>query len=86
MKNDKRLVEIITHYTLDDWKFEHDYVSVEVFLSGVKLREYGDSYHDKGWEKANAFVDGLQFGIDLEKDLGKSSVNIEHHKKADFQC
>lgn len=52
---------IVTHFTKDDEDCGGDYYDIEVFVDGKLAAEYGDYYHDKGSEKAEAFVDGVNF-------------------------
>jgi hypothetical protein len=53
-------IEIITHYTKSN--LDGDYSDVEVLLNGEQIGNWGDSYHDKGTEKAEGFVAGLIWG------------------------
>jgi hypothetical protein len=36
-----------------------DYSRIEIFRDDVLVMEYGDQYHDKGRDKAEAFFDGI---------------------------
>ena len=53
---------LLFHYSTDDPEFQNEYHSVEIFVDGKKVREYGDWYHDKGKEKASAFLEGFELG------------------------
>lgn len=55
------LVKVVTHYSEEDTDFCGDYSSVEIFVNGVLAKEYGDYYHDKGSDKAEAFLDCLEY-------------------------
>lgn len=50
-------LEVITWYFKNDTKFIYDYASVSILLDGKEVANWGDSYHDKGSEKAEGWVD-----------------------------
>lgn len=64
-------IRIITVYSrrADDGGPSGDYRSVEVWFDFQLVATYGDEYHDKGKDKASAFVQGaataweIAFGI-----------------------
>ena len=70
-------IRVLTHYLKSDPQFQGDYVSVEIFANGLKLKSYGDYYHDKGTEKVAGFLDALR----LFEDIG--TVVYEHAADAD---
>jgi hypothetical protein len=43
-----------------------DYDAIEVIIDGETVAEYGDHYHDKGFEKAEGFVEGYLFALNKE--------------------
>jgi len=47
------------HYSKDDPDCSGDYYEVWIKDGGKIIQKYGDYYHDKGAEKASAFIDGL---------------------------
>jgi len=53
-------IKIINHYGTDDPEFEGDYYQIEIFINDELIQTYGDYYHDKGWEKAEGFMDGIK--------------------------
>ena len=60
MKKERLGVTVVIHYPSNDKDCSGDYDNVTVNLdNGKNLISYGDAYHDKGYEKAFAFVDGL---------------------------
>lgn len=71
-------IEIIKHYAKDDKDFCEDYYSITVKINGKKVRHYGDYYHDKGKEKAEAFIDGIcfWFGEKVEPIVTKNADGI----------
>jgi hypothetical protein len=73
-------IKIITHFAKDDPRFLTDYIDVEVFINGKLVRSYSDYYHDKGDEKAEAFVDGVVFQLEQFAIRG---ISIDRIKKAD---
>ena len=54
---------VTMHYPKSDKDMYGDYydVTINVACGDTMLHmEYGDAYHDKGWEKAQGFVDALK--------------------------
>lgn len=54
-------IEVIVHYEEDDIQCHGDYTGVDVVIDGEVIKEYSDYYHDKGLEKANAFIEGIVY-------------------------
>lgn len=54
-----KIIKIVTHYSEDDPQFYRDYYCIEVFIDEVKVKHYGDHYHDKGRDKVDGFLDAL---------------------------
>jgi len=51
----------------DDDIFGGDYSGVDIYKGDELVAEYGDYYHDKGAEKAEAFIEGLEWaGYEVE--------------------
>lgn len=64
---------VVYHYDKKDTEFVGDYYSVKVyraFHNGVrhKIKDYGDYYHDRGYEKAQGFLQGIEYylGANME--------------------
>lgn len=72
----KLKVEIVKHFNKDDVDFREDYRSVEVFINGKSVRQYGDYYHEKGDICAENFADGLSFS---------NLVSVKLVNKADYE-
>ena len=56
-------VTVTTHYPKSDPEMQGEYsdVTIDVYMNNQHYRlEYGDAYHDKGWERAMGVVDGLK--------------------------
>ena len=53
-------IKVVTHYDIEDTDCGGDYHDVEVLVADELVAQYGDYYHDKGEEKAEAFVDGFR--------------------------
>ena len=56
-------VTVTTHYPKSDKEMWGDYydITINVACGDVMLHmDYGDSYHDKGYAKAEGFVDALK--------------------------
>ena len=68
---------IITHYAENDPEFTSDYHSIGIYIDGELVREYGDSYHDKGKEKVEGYLNALD-------DLTMLDA-IEHKSVADYE-
>lgn len=54
---------VTTHFPKSDKDMYGDYydVTINAYINGkMYSAQYGDSYHDKGWEKAEGFVDALK--------------------------
>lgn len=56
----RKKITVQTVYFKDDKDFNTDYHSVRILQDGELIQEYQDSYHDKGTEKAEGFVDALK--------------------------
>ncbi len=55
-------IVMVIHYDTLDTYFACDYLSMEVIIDGKVVRDYGDNLHDRGLEKAEAFIDGFLCG------------------------
>jgi hypothetical protein len=55
---------IVRHF--DPWEAPDMYFKVTVEMDGEVLHEFGDYYHDKGYESAKAYVEAFYdlFGTD----------------------
>lgn len=53
-----------------------DYTDVIVRVDDEVAVQYGDSYHDKGKERAQGFVDGLRYGLEMA-DLQMIADNLD---------
>jgi hypothetical protein len=49
---------IVEIFSREDEDFGGDYIEVEVRDGDDLITEYGDHYHDKGRERAEAFIEG----------------------------
>ncbi len=54
-------VKVITHYYKDDVNYTGDYDSVEIQINNTPVVLFGDSYHDKGKEKAQGFIEACLY-------------------------
>lgn len=70
MKTPKK-VEILFCYETEE-EFGGDYNSVEVAFDGKTVASFGDYYHDKGSDRAKAFIQGAEFALGVE--LPKASI------------
>ena len=67
---------VVTHY---EKGCGGDYSKVTVEMDGEVLREFGDRYHDKGREKADAYI--LAF-FDL---FGHQEVEVKYEMREDTE-
>lgn len=56
-----------------------DYTKVVIEMDGDVLREYGDYYHEKGREKAEAYLDAF---FDL---FGQAEVKVRYQDREDSE-
>jgi hypothetical protein len=54
-------VHVVTYFAENDLECKKDYVAVEVYVDGNLAAQYGNHYDDKGKEKAEAFVEALEY-------------------------
>lgn len=60
-------IKVIIHYDVNDITFNSDYTSIDIYINGFKIKSFGDSYHDDGWERAESYLDGItSFMTDVE--------------------
>lgn len=60
----------------DEW-------GIEVVLNGILIAEYGDSYHNKGSDKALGFIDGYTYAKSMRKGV---HYTIKYDNKVDVKC
>lgn len=56
----RKKITVQTVYFKDDENFCKDYHSVRILQDKDLIQEYGDCYCEKGFEKAEGFVDALK--------------------------
>ncbi len=67
----------VTHYPEDDPKGNGDYYDIELLdAEGKVIATFGDYYHDKGQEKAEGFIQGVEYALGVK-------VKVVHKKAAD---
>ena len=72
-------------YEHDDTDHVYDYTRIRVVVRGLEgqggcyreLREFGDYYHDKGYEKAEAYIEGYADALGRDFSTEKEQVNEE---------
>lgn len=67
---------IVTHFSKEDKNLNGDYYDIELFIDDQLVKKFGDYYHDKGSEKVEAFIEGIEWAT-------SKSVKVEHKKIAD---
>lgn len=80
-------IVITKHYAEDDEGFFGDYEYVTVRIGPKIVVSFGDYYHDKGEERAEAFVKGFLWGqppsvvIDtyVDREKGVATYEAEHN-------
>lgn len=71
------LITRITRYCEDDPEFEGDYTEVILKRGDTEIARFGDSYHDRGFEKSEGFIQGLRF---------IHEVDVVEAEVADYLC
>lgn len=73
---------IIKHFEKDPETGElgGDYHYVTVEIHGHKVKNYGDYYHEKGFERAQAFIEGYAHAIGMTKGVSitYSEAEVEY--------
>lgn len=65
----------VMHYAEDDPKCWGDYYSVTLKDGlGEIIAHFGDSYHDRGREKAEGFIMGLEYGYGRKAVITEEQV------------
>lgn len=71
-----RKIEVVTHYFEDDPNFYGDYAFITIEEDGKVVKTFGDYYHDKGKEKAEGFIAGLEYsGVEFDITYKKIADN-----------
>ena len=58
-------VKIFIHHEKDDENCEFDALCYDVVVDDKIAKTYGDDYHDRGYDKAIGFCDGLKYQRDI---------------------
>jgi hypothetical protein len=66
--------KIVTHYEKSDKKFMGDYSDIELFIDDKLVKTFGDYYHDKGSEKVEAFIEGVEWATGASLKVTKKQV------------
>lgn len=74
-------IKIITHFPTDDEDCNGDYYDVEVQIDGKVVASFGDYYHDKGQDKAEAWKDG--YIAAMEQLAPTTQVTVDYDSVAD---
>jgi hypothetical protein len=75
---------IIKHFERDEESgrllTDSDYHYVTVEIHGHKVKNYGDYYHEKGFERAQAFIEGYAHAIGMTKGVSimYSEAEVEY--------
>lgn len=72
---------IIKHYDLNpetkELEVGGDYRYVTVEIHGNKVKNYGDYYHEKGFERAQAFIEGYALAIGMPNGISITYSDAE---------
>ena len=68
---------IIYRHQKEDTDCGGDYYAIKLQLNGETVAEFGDSYHDSGYEKAIGFIQGVEY-------ITKEKISIDYESIADF--
>lgn len=66
-------IKIITHYHKRDLECFSDFASIDIYVDGKHVIEFGDGYHDSGQDKVAGILDFLK-AIGQEFELERESV------------
>lgn len=65
----------IVHYSADDKDCGGDYLDVELLdADGKQIATFDDYYHDKGLEKCEGFISGVEYALDVKVKLVVKNV------------
>ena len=81
-------IKIIEHFDVSDPKFSGDYREIEILINEKQVALFGDYYHDKGQERAEAFIKGLKFvllNFESNNSYNDSDFKISKIKIADYE-
>ena len=66
---------VTTHFSEDDTDFGGDYFSIDIKTEdGTEVTSFGDQYHDKGEDKVDAFVEGVEWATGQEVEIERVCV------------
>lgn len=65
---------IVTHYESSDEECDGDYYDIELFIDNKLVKTFGDYYHDKGEERVDAFIEGVEFTQGSRLKVSRKSV------------
>lgn len=71
---------VITHYYAYDIEFIDDYTGISIYTDkdmSTPIKTYEDACHDRGREKAQGFIDALEYFEMID--------SVEHIQKADYE-
>lgn len=70
------MTKFIIESEFSEFSSEEEPDGYNVYVNDVKAAEYGDYYHDKGSEKAEAFIEGYCFAKNI-----KNEYSVEYRVK-----
>lgn len=76
----KMKFKIVSQFEKEE-DFGGDCIGYQVELDGKVIAEFGDDYHDKGYEKSEAFVEGYCFAKGIKIDVYE---DVQHEERAGF--
>jgi len=71
---DKLIFNEIWHYSNDDPDFKSDYYYIEIWHYNIKIATFGDSYHDRGSDKLDGFIKGIEWTTGKEVEVVRRNV------------
>ena len=72
---DVNIVKLVTHFFEDDEDQSGDYAGVDLYINDKMVKSFGDYYHDKGLEKAEAWVDCIRWIIDDDIKVERENIS-----------
>ena len=67
-------LDFVYHYEVDDKDCSGDYWDIEVFHKGELITEFGDEYHDRGMDKLEGFIEGIEWITDSDVIVNRTEV------------
>ena len=68
-------MRIILHYNVDDVTCDGEYCNVDVEIDGRVVMEYGSDLEERGFERAESFIEGYVEATGLKYKISVAKIN-----------